>query len=237
MSKLHYMPWYPSDYIADTRHLSLEEHGAYRLLLDHLWLAGGELEYDEKRLARRLGITPGKFAKLWPEVGQYFRLEGGRISHSRLSAEIEKATEIVKKRKEIARQAAKERWKKAKENSGGDVPEAMHGECQPEPKGSGRTPKGVSTMNLTPDGAAAFDELRAACGNSEHQLRELAKLEGAIRGYADGTFFVSDLWSKDVLGERLGAPLRAARLKLEVQRAEDKTNTGPKLKAINGGKS
>ena len=136
MSKLHYMPWYPADYKADTAHLSLEEHGAYRLLLDHLWLSGGAIKFDDKRISRRLGVTPARFRKIWAEIGEFFRLEGGEISHKRVTTELQKAQEMVEKRTEIARQAAKKRWKKSKKNSDTSMPEAVHGECQLEPKGS-----------------------------------------------------------------------------------------------------
>lgn len=136
MSKLHYMPWYPADYKADTAHLSLEEHGAYRLLLDHLWLSGGVIRFDDKRISRRLGITPARFRKIWAEIGEFFRLEGGEISHKRVTSELQKAQEMVEKRTEMARNAAKKRWKKSKENSEGSMPDAMPPECQLEPKGS-----------------------------------------------------------------------------------------------------
>lgn len=138
MSKLHYMPWYPSDYKADTAHLTLEEHGAYRLLLDHLWLSGGSIQFDDKRLSRRLGVTPARFRKIWSEIGEFFQLEDEQITHKRISSELKKAQEKVEKRTEVARRAAAKRWKKTKENSEGDMPEAMHGQCQPEPEGSGK---------------------------------------------------------------------------------------------------
>lgn len=176
MSKLHYMPWYPSDYKADTAHLSLEEHGAYRLLIDHLWLSGGEIKFDDKRISRRLGITPARFRKIWAEIGEFFRLEGGQISHKRVTAELQKAQEMIEKRTEIARQAAAKRWKKPKKNKDPSMPEEMLGECQPEPKGSGKPLNRVYHEPIKP------------AENLDHaaEPRPTARVSGGVAGSCSG---------------------------------------------------
>ena len=74
MAELPQMPWFPRDYQADTRHLTLEEHGAYRTLLDLLWIGNCTgLPSDDKRVARMLGITPREWKKIKPELFPFFQ--------------------------------------------------------------------------------------------------------------------------------------------------------------------
>ena len=65
-SKIPYMPFYPTDYLADplVRAFTLEEHGAYLLLLIHLWNAGGWLPDDDRLLMGILGVTARKWKPL-----------------------------------------------------------------------------------------------------------------------------------------------------------------------------
>lgn len=237
MPKLPYMPWYPTDYKADTSHLSLEEHGAYRLLLDQLWLSDGVLGFDVKRLSRRLGITPKRFEKIWAEIGEFFCLEAGQITHKRVTSEIKKAQEMVEKRAATARKAAEKRWKKDKKNKGGSMLEAMLDECQPEPKGSGRTPNGDSTMNLPPEGVAALEGLHATCAEIG-ALQEYEAFLKFITGWRDGVFLLTGRYGLDRFSESLRRPLRENKLSVEMKPATEQTpKAQPKLKAINGGRS
>src|SRR5262249_30876455 len=69
--------------------LSLEEQGAYQRLLDHEWV-DGPLNPDHTELARVLGITPRRFAKLWPRLSRHFppiEDDAGRLANPRLEAE------------------------------------------------------------------------------------------------------------------------------------------------------
>lgn len=64
MSKFPFMPMFIDAYLADTTHLTAEEHGAYLLLLMAMWRRGGWVPNDDKDLAKFCCCHP----KRWPRV-------------------------------------------------------------------------------------------------------------------------------------------------------------------------
>lgn len=107
MSKPAAMPVFGDAYIADTRHLSLEEHGAYWLLLLIAWRSDDcGLPDDDKRLAQMLGISAAKWARLKPTVMAFWTLADGRWTQKRQKKEHVFVTEKRAKNAE----AAQRRW-------------------------------------------------------------------------------------------------------------------------------
>lgn len=94
------MQMYWSDYFGDTRHLSCEQHGAYLQLLGSMWLAGGRLPNDPRKLAKITGCTASRWAKIAADVLAFFDVEGDEITHGRVGFELEKAQEKSIKRAE-----------------------------------------------------------------------------------------------------------------------------------------
>lgn len=92
------MPLYVGDYLRDTGYLTLEQHGAYFLLLMRLWSAGGTLPSDEAKLARIAGVSVKKWRPMWTDLEQFFELNKGMISHKRITSELEKAGTLRAKR-------------------------------------------------------------------------------------------------------------------------------------------
>lgn len=93
-----YLPLYVGDYLKDTGHLTLEQHGAYFMLLMRMWSAGGSLPSDEGKLSRLAGITQKKFKSIWPDLAELFQVEDGRITHKRVTLELQKAEALREKR-------------------------------------------------------------------------------------------------------------------------------------------
>jgi len=128
-----YMPFYVGDYLRDTRTLTLEEHGAYLLLIMEYW-ARGSLPKSDRKLAQILGIGPRKFKLLEPALRQFFSSDW---THKRIDAELAKCVEKSEKRSE----AANKRWSKnamqlhmqmqCKSNANAD---AKHMQPEPEPE-------------------------------------------------------------------------------------------------------
>lgn len=97
--KLPFMPFYPGDYLRDTRHLSTLQHGAYFLLILEYWIKGG-LPNDDNLLARIAGLAHRDWLKMRPIISKFF--QQGWI-HQRIDVEIEKAKDKSIKRAEAGK--------------------------------------------------------------------------------------------------------------------------------------
>lgn len=93
-----YLPLYVGDYLKDTGHLSTEQHGAYFLLLMRIWSAGGSMPDDEARLARLAGVSVKKWRPIWAVLSEFFDMADGRITHRRITLELQKAEALRQKR-------------------------------------------------------------------------------------------------------------------------------------------
>jgi uncharacterized protein YdaU (DUF1376 family) len=83
------MPLFCGDYLADTKHLTLEQHGAYCLLLMITWRNSGRaLPDDDTLLSRYLSITKDRWQKkIRPALEPLFDLSGGTWRSTRLDRE------------------------------------------------------------------------------------------------------------------------------------------------------
>lgn len=99
-----WFPFYIGDYIADTMHLSAEEHGAYLLLIIHYWKNQKPIKNEPKTIQN---IAKIKFKKL-SNVLAFFEEKDGVFLHKRIEKEIEKAN----KNKELKSQAGKKGMEK-----------------------------------------------------------------------------------------------------------------------------
>jgi uncharacterized protein YdaU (DUF1376 family) len=101
------IPLFGDAYLADTRHLSLEEHGAYLQLMMIAWrIDGCCLPDDDARLARMLGITLAKWKKLKPPVMAFWTIDNGVWKQGRLSKE----RDFVEQKRAKNKEAAEYRW-------------------------------------------------------------------------------------------------------------------------------
>jgi uncharacterized protein YdaU (DUF1376 family) len=127
-----FIPVFGDAYMADTRHLSLEEHGAYLLLLMIAWRTDGcRLPDNDKRLAQMLGITEKRWARLKPTVMAFWTLDDGYWTQKRLTKE----RRFVAKKSEQNANAAHARWN-ANQLKNNDIvdanamPAAMRNACK-----------------------------------------------------------------------------------------------------------
>jgi len=89
MAALPYMQWYPADYLADTAHLSTEEHGAYLLLLFNYWMRGKPLPNDSNKLARISGLSNERWTVVEHSIAEFFQIDDFGWHHERLDGDLE----------------------------------------------------------------------------------------------------------------------------------------------------
>lgn len=94
-----WMPFYIADYLADTGHLSHEEHGIYVLSLFHYWQTEQPLIANATVLLRVCRcFDTAKFDDLWKTVSDFYYLKDGCWHHKRMDIEILKARKVSKQR-------------------------------------------------------------------------------------------------------------------------------------------
>jgi uncharacterized protein YdaU (DUF1376 family) len=95
-TKMFWYKFFIQDYQRDTSHLTLLEHGAYRLLIDQCYLSGGLLPSDLEavyRLAR--AMTKSEQAAIRTVLGAFFTRTDEGYLHGRVSREIESLNEAA----------------------------------------------------------------------------------------------------------------------------------------------
>lgn len=98
------LPLFTDAYIADTAHLTCEEHGAYLRLLMFAWRSPGcRLPDDDARLARMLGLTIKRWGSIKSSVMAFWSLEDGHWVQKRLSREHQFVSEKVEKKRASGR--------------------------------------------------------------------------------------------------------------------------------------
>lgn len=172
------IPLFGDAYLADTRHLSLEEHGAYLQLLMIAWrIEGCCLPDDDARLSRMLSVTPGKWKKLKPAVMAFWECSEGQWRQRRLTKE----RAFVEEKSATNRASAEARWKaKPLENIEGDECERMSERNAPPPP----PPKEEGSVAKATGGEAAdpikqmFDLGVSVLTGAGHKEREARSLVG-----------------------------------------------------------
>lgn len=132
-SKLIFMPLYWGDWLADTGHLSTEQHGCYFLLVGASWMRGPP-EDDDESLAQIVRLPLERWKLLRPKLAPFFKIENGVWRHKRVEAELAKAKDLSGKRREAARAANEARRAKGHANAAQtDMQTVAQTEAQPHP--------------------------------------------------------------------------------------------------------
>lgn len=95
-----WMPLYIGDYLADTMHLTRDQHGAYVLLIMAYWRRGGALPDDDEQLAPIAKATLNEWRKALRKVmAPFFQIAEGFWCHKRIDHELAEAQRLSRRGK------------------------------------------------------------------------------------------------------------------------------------------
>lgn len=107
-----WMPFYIGDYLADTMHLTTEQHGAYLLLIIAYWRNRGPLPADDTKLRSIVRLDAKAWAQSRDTLAGFFQQEGDVWRHKRIDAELTRAQQITDKRSAAGKASAQQKANK-----------------------------------------------------------------------------------------------------------------------------
>jgi uncharacterized protein YdaU (DUF1376 family) len=110
MAALPYMPLFVADYLADTAHLTTQQHGAYMLLIMNYWQRGAPLPDDDARLAKIARVGPREWSRMRDTISEFFSIADGTWSHSRIASELSRVEAKSLKSKKAAQASVQRRF-------------------------------------------------------------------------------------------------------------------------------
>lgn len=116
-----WLPLWVGPYLADTQHLTRDEHGGYFLLLLAYWRNGGPLLDDDKRLASITKSTAKEWKKLKPILSEFFTVADGRWTQKRMEKELAASLANLAQKSLAGKASAEKRWGKVPAHPGNEV--------------------------------------------------------------------------------------------------------------------
>ena len=105
-----WMPLWIGAYLADTQHLSRDEHGAYLLLIMAYWRGAAPLADDDKRLAAIVKASADEWTAMRPVLAEFFICRDGLWRHKRIDHELADAAAKKTKASIHGQAGANARW-------------------------------------------------------------------------------------------------------------------------------
>lgn len=128
MAQFPALPLFTDAYLADTRHLSAEQHGAYLLLLMEAWRRPTcSLPDDDEMLARLACMSAERWALNRGTVMAFWAFDGRRKEWSQLRLTDERS--YVRQKSVSQRHKAAKRWNSTTKGNAAAMPEGMPEGC------------------------------------------------------------------------------------------------------------
>lgn len=210
MAEFPHLPMFTDAYLADTRHLTTEEHGAYLLLLMEAWRRPECcLPDDDVLLARLSGLPAQRWAEVKPVVMSFWKRDGRRKvwTQKRLSKE----RGYVSQKSQSQRDKATKRWDKTKK----DDAAALLTPCPDDAP----TPTPTKKKEAADDARASIGFIEQVCEAAGGKFGH-ATASGVVLGMGQDEADAVRRWQTD-----LG--LSPSEILIEVQRQTAKRRGGP----------
>lgn len=110
MAALPYMQLYIADYLADTMHLSTEEHGAYLLLMFNYWQTGKPI--PKSRLAKIARMSNERWSSVENSLNEFFTDNGEEWIHERIDRDLASVMAMQGQRSAAGKKSAEARKNK-----------------------------------------------------------------------------------------------------------------------------
>lgn len=121
MAEFPALPLFTDAYLADTRHLTTEEHGAYLLLMMEAWRRPDcNLPDDDRLLARLSGLSVERWAEVRNIIMAFWQRDGRRKTWTQ--KRLVKERVFVAQKSSSQRDKAVKRWKETKKDDATALP-------------------------------------------------------------------------------------------------------------------
>lgn len=196
MAALPYMQLYIADYLADTMHLSTEEHGAYLLLMFNYWQTGRAI--PKSRLSKIARLTNDRWSSVEVSLKEFFNDNGTEWVHERIERDLEMVRSSQRQKSDAGKASARARKvkKSAEEKrNGNDRSTSVDGAFEQNANSN--------STNKDPDIDTDLKENPSLRGSEMPDVQEprfLAGLDIPI-----GKFTMHDLWLPSQDWPRLAA--------------------------------
>ena len=115
MAALPYMQLYIADYLADTMHLSTEEHGAYLLLMFNYWQTGRPI--PKNRLSKIARLSNDRWDAVEPSLKEFFNDTGTEWVQERIERDLEAVKNSISQKSAAGKASAEARKTKKRANT------------------------------------------------------------------------------------------------------------------------
>lgn len=171
MAALPYMQLYIADYLADTMHLSTEEHGAYLLLMFNYWQTGRSI--PKSRLSKIARLSNDRWSSVEPSLKEFFNDNGTEWVHDRIERDLEMVRSSQRQKSDAGKASARARKVKkstTEKREGNDRSTGVNNPLEQDANGN--------PTNKDPDIDTDLKENPSLRGNEIPGIQEPKYLEG-----------------------------------------------------------
>lgn len=176
---LAYFPMYPSDFDADTGHLSMAEDGAYNRLLRLSWRCpDAKMPDDLEWIFRKSrAVTEDDKALIAAIIAEFFIRKSGKIFSARLHKEWVQANKAHEKRVSAGKNGGRAKAMKIKENAASNAT-AMPEQCS---SNQNQNQNHISSVSNDTAAAAPIDPAKVAFDAGVKVLTQAGKSASSAR--------------------------------------------------------